>query len=62
MSRDRMQRQRFELKYVLDKATALRIRDFAGSRLDLDEAGVNNSTLSYRVNSIYLDSPHLLTF
>ncbi len=62
MSHDRMQRQRFELKYVLDEVTALRIRKFAGSRLELDEAGVDNSTLSYRVNSIYLDSPHLLTF
>lgn len=62
MIQDRMQRQRFELKYVLDESTALGIRDFVKTHLDLDEAGAGNPDYSYRVNSIYLDSDGLYIF
>ena len=61
MAKDRMQRQRFELKYLLDEPTALAVRDFAGGYMDLDEAGLDKPNLSYRVNSIYLDSDPLYT-
>jgi hypothetical protein len=57
-----MQRERFELKYVIDEATALRIRDFVKTYLEPDEAGVGNPNHSYRVNSLYLDSDQLYTF
>lgn len=62
MSHDRMQRQRFEFKYVLEEATALEVRDYVNRHLDLDEAGVGKPNYAYPVNSIYLDSPSLLTF
>lgn len=61
MAQDRMQRQRFELKYVLEESTALAVRDFAGTYLDVDEAGLDKPNHSYRVNSIYLDSDNLYT-
>lgn len=62
MSRDRMQRQRFELKYMLDEPTALRVRDVIASKLELDENGVGKPNYSYPVHSLYLDSPDLYTF
>ncbi len=62
MSRDRMQRQRFELKYMLDEHTALRIRDVIATKLELDENGVGKPNYSYPVHSLYLDSPDLYTF
>jgi SPX domain protein involved in polyphosphate accumulation len=57
-----MQRQRFELKYVLNEFTALRIREFVQSYLNLDESGLGQPDFAYRVNSIYLDSDALDTF
>lgn len=57
-----MQRQRFELKYLVDEATALDLRAFVSSYLAWDEASVGQPNYSYRVNSIYLDSQKLYTF
>jgi hypothetical protein len=62
MSRDRMQRQRFELKYMLDETTALAVRDVIATRLELDENGMGKPDYSYPVHSLYLDSPDLYTF
>ncbi len=62
MMRDRMQHERYELKYLLDERQALGIREFVRGFLELDEAGVGQPFDSYRVNSLYLDSPALLTF
>ena len=62
MAQDRMQRQRFELKYMLEEATALAVRDFVSAHLDLDEASLGKPNRSYRVNSIYFDSDPLYTF
>ena len=62
MKHDRMQSQRFEMKYLIDESIAINIRHFVQSRLELDEAGVNSPNYSYRVNSIYLDSEQLHTF
>jgi hypothetical protein len=57
-----MQRQRFELKYMLDEPTAQAIRDVITTRLELDENGVGKPNYSYPVHSLYLDSPDLYTF
>jgi hypothetical protein len=62
MSRDRMQRQRFELKYMLAGDQARGLREFVTAHLDLDENGVGKPNYSYPVHSLYLDSPHLTTF
>ena len=56
---DRMQLQRWELKYVVPEATALRIRDYVSSYLELDEFGMSQPDLSYSVHSLYLDSADL---
>ena len=34
MSRDRMQQSRFELKYLIDEHTALRVGDFVRAQMD----------------------------
>lgn len=57
-----MQLQRFELKYVIDEARALAIRDFVSSHLEIDEYGATQPNLSYSVHSLYLDSPALQTY
>jgi hypothetical protein len=62
MAIDRMQRQRFEFKYIIEESTALAIRDFVDVHLDVDEAGVGKPNYAYRVNSIYLDSDEHTTF
>jgi len=59
---DRMQRQRFELKYLVSETTALNLRSFLRGYLEFDEASVGQPGYSYRVNSIYLDSERLRTF
>jgi len=62
MPEDRMQRQRFELKYRISEEWALRIRGFVSSYLQLDENGVGKPDLSYPVHSLYLDSDDLFTY
>jgi SPX domain protein involved in polyphosphate accumulation len=62
MARDRMQKQRFELKYLINEDTALRVRDFVRSYLDFDEYSVGKPNYSYPVHSLYLDSDTLYTY
>lgn len=62
MSRDRMQRQRFEQKYMLDEDQAIALRSFLLAHLELDENGVGKPDFSYPVHSLYLDSGALATF
>lgn len=62
MPNDRMQRQRFEQKYMLDEEQAVAIREFLLAHLELDENGVNKPNFSYPVHSLYLDSGSLDTF
>ena len=62
MSRDRMQRQRFEQKYMLEEEQAQLVRQFVSAHLELDENGVGKPNFSYPVHSLYLDSPDLYTF
>jgi hypothetical protein len=62
MARDRMQKQRFELKYLVTEDTALRVRDFVRCYLDFDEYSVGKPNYSYPVHSLYLDSDSLYTY
>jgi len=59
MRRDRMQQSRFELKYLINEATAERVRDFVRCYLSMDEFGVGKPNYSYPVHSLYLDSDNL---
>lgn len=54
-----MQRQRFELKYIIDEDTALKIRDFVSCYLKMDEYSVGRPNFSYEVHSLYVDSDDL---
>ncbi len=62
MARDRMQKQRFELKYLISEETALRVRDYVQTYLDFDEYSVGRPNFSYPVHSLYLDSDDLKTY
>jgi len=62
MSRDRMQRQRFEQKYMLNENQAVALRPFLLAQMELDENGVGKPDFSYPVHSLYLDSSALATF
>ena len=63
MSQDqRLQQQRFELKYVISEQKARRIRDYLSSFLELDSNCVGKSDFSYAVHSLYVDSDHLQTY
>ena len=59
MAVDKLQASRFELKYIISEETALLIRDYVASYLELDEYGVGKPNYSYPVHSLYLDSDSL---
>lgn len=59
MAADRMQQQRFELKYLINEEMALKVRDFVRCYIDFDEYSVGKPNYSYPVHSLYLDSPDL---
>jgi hypothetical protein len=59
MAEDKMQQQRFELKYIISEATALAAREFVSSYLEIDEYGATLPNFSYPVHSLYLDSDDL---
>lgn len=56
VEKDRLQQQRFELKYIIPEPLALAVRDFVRSYLEVDEFGATQPNLSYPVHSLYLDS------
>jgi hypothetical protein len=62
MAEDRMQQQRFELKYVVKENVARSIRDFVSSYLEIDEYGATQPNFSYPVHSLYLDSDLLTLY
>ena len=57
-----LQLQRFELKYAVPETTALKVRDFVRSYLDVDEYGEGQADFSYPVHSLYLDSDLLTIY
>jgi len=61
MVSERLQHQRYELKYQVAEAKALRIRDFVQVHLDVDEYSALQNGLSYPTLSLYLDSDALDT-
>ena len=62
MPADRLQTQRFELKYLVKEETALAIRRFVSCYLKPDEFAASLPNYSYPVHSLYLDSPDLFTY
>jgi hypothetical protein len=59
MVRDKLQLQRWELKYIISERTAEAMRDFAKQYLVVDEFGVSRPNFAYPVHSLYLDSRDL---
>ena len=59
---DRLQPQRFELKFIIREEIALAVRDFLRSYLELDKYGATQPNFSYPVHSLYLDSDALTTY
>jgi hypothetical protein len=62
MPADRIQLQRFELKYVVSEATALAVRQFVRCYLKPDDFAATCANNTYPVHSVYLDSPELTTY
>lgn len=56
---DKVQPQRFELKYLVTEEVARAMRDFLRPYLVPDEFSFKSPTLSYLNHSLYLDSPDL---
>jgi len=59
MAEDKMQQQRFELKYIIKEDVARAVRDFVSGYLEIDEYGATLPNFSYPVHSLYLDSDDL---
>jgi len=62
MAEDRMQQQRFELKYIVKENVARAAREFVSSYLEIDEYGATQPNFSYPVHSLYLDSDRLTLY
>ncbi len=62
MSEDKMQLQRWELKYMIPEELALAVREFVRSYLELDEYGAKRADLSYTIHNLYLDSDALAIY
>ncbi len=62
MGEDKLQIQRFELKYLIKEEMALAVREFVRNYLQIDEYGATQSNYSYSVHSLYLDSDELTTY
>ena len=62
MAEDRMQQQRFELKYIIKEDVARAVRDFVSGYLEIDEYGATQPNFSYPVHSLYLDSDQLTLY
>ena len=59
---DRLQTQRFELKYLVNENTARAVRQFVRCYLKPDEFAATMPDNAYPVHSLYLDSPDLATY
>ena len=60
--RHRLQARRFEWKYVVSERCARAIRDFLKGYLEPDQYAQGDSSPSYLVYSLYLDTPTLALF
>ena len=58
----RAQTNRFELKYLIDEERATAVREFVSGYLEHDEYALSNSTYSYPVYSLYMDTPTLVLY
>lgn len=59
---DRLQTQRFELKFQISESTAVAVRQFVRPYLAPDESAPDPTFPSYPVHSLYLDSGDLHTY
>jgi hypothetical protein len=59
---DRLQTQRFELKYLVSEQTARAVRQFVRCYLKPDDFAATLPNNAYPVHSLYLDSPDLMTY
>jgi hypothetical protein len=62
MPTDRLQTQRFEMKYLVREETAQAIRRYLSCYMTPDEFAADLPNRSYPVHSLYLDSPDLTTY
>jgi hypothetical protein len=62
MPTDRLQTQRFEMKYLVREETAQAIRRYLSCYMTPDEFAADLPNRSYPVHSLYLDSPDLATY
>lgn len=62
MAPDKMQAQRWELKYRLTEEVAHQVREFVAGYMEVDEHGVGKPNYSYPVHSLYLDSDDFATY
>ena len=62
MHADRLQAQRFEIKYLVPDSVALSARDFVRAYLDADEFSATRADFSYPVHSLYLDSDEMVFY
>lgn len=62
MAQDRLQTQRFELKYLVSEETARAVRQFIRCYLKPDDFAATQPDNAYPVHSLYLDSPDLSTY
>ena len=57
-----LQASRFELKYIINERCARGIRDFVRGYLEPDEFADRANGNSYRISSLYMDSPQLFLY
>jgi len=57
-----LQKERYELKYVVSESAAMAMRSLVRTYLPPDEHTKNGEVDGYMVESWYLDSPHLLLY
>lgn len=62
MIENKLQKQRFEYKFITYESQVQAIRQYVESYLNLDVFGATQLDRSYPVHSIYLDSKSLLTY
>ncbi|REL38345.1 VTC domain-containing protein [Rhodohalobacter sp. SW132] len=60
--KDRLQEQRFEIKFRVHEYKALEIRHFVERYLAIDPFGATQPDLSYPVHSLYIDSQSMKTY